>query len=81
MSLSSADTAWRSRSSSTRELSPADAAVLLEQAPGVALDDVPTPLKAAGGDVSFVGRIRKDPTIEQRACAFISGDNLERGRA
>jgi aspartate-semialdehyde dehydrogenase len=62
-----------------RELSPADATALLEKAPGVVLDDVPTPLKAAGGDVSFVGRIRKDPTIERGLALFVSGDNLRKG--
>ena len=64
-----------------RELSAADAHALLSTAPGVVLDDVPTPLKAAGGDVSFVGRIRNDPTVERGLALFISGDNLRKGAA
>ena len=41
-----------------REITPDRARELLAEAPGVALDEVPTPLKAAGADPSFVGRIR-----------------------
>jgi aspartate-semialdehyde dehydrogenase len=64
-----------------RDLSPAEATEILETAPGVVLDDVPTPLKAAGGDVSLVGRIRTDPTIARGLALFISGDNLRKGAA
>lgn len=54
---------------------------LLAVAPGVRLDDVPTPLKAAGGDVSLVGRIRPDDTVEHGLALFVSGDNLRKGAA
>ncbi|BDZ51654.1 aspartate-semialdehyde dehydrogenase [Frondihabitans sucicola] len=42
------------------ELTAARAAELLADAPGVVLTEVPTPLKAAGNDPSYVGRIRQD---------------------
>ena len=64
-----------------RDLSPREATAILEMAPGVVVDDVPTPLKAAGGDVSFVGRIRADPTVQCGLALFISGDNLRKGAA
>jgi aspartate-semialdehyde dehydrogenase len=64
-------------------LSPASAVELLSGAPGVQLVDMPTPLAAAGGDTSLVGRIRTDPGVaDQRGLAlFVSGDNLRKGAA
>ena len=64
-------------------ISPAQARELLAVAPGVTLVDVPTPLEAAGGDDSLVGRIRQDPGVpDGRGLAlFISGDNLRKGAA
>ncbi|WP_399090964.1 aspartate-semialdehyde dehydrogenase [Streptomyces sp. BBFR2] len=62
-------------------LSPARAQELLAGAPGVALSDVPTPLQAAGADVSYVGRIRADETAENGLALFVSGDNLRKGAA
>ncbi len=66
-----------------RSLTPARARELLSTAPGVELDEVPTPLKAAGKDPSFVGRLRQDPGVpDQRGLAlFISSDNLRKGAA
>ena len=64
-----------------RALSPADAVELLRGAPGVALADVPTPLKAAGRDPAYVGRIRRDPTVEHGLALFVSNDNLRKGAA
>ena len=54
---------------------------VLALAPGVALDNVPTPLKAAGGNVSLVGRIRLDEGAVNGLALFISGDNLRKGAA
>ncbi len=54
---------------------------ILANAPGVALVDVPTPLEAAGKDPSFVGRIRRDPTVEHGLVLFVSNDNLRKGAA
>ncbi len=56
---------------------------LLASAPGVSVVDVPTPLDAAGKDVSLVGRIRQDPGVpDGRGLAlFVAGDNLRKGAA
>ena len=63
------------------EITPERATELLEKAEGVVLADVPTPLVAAGQDPSFVGRIRRDPTVEHGLAMFIVGDNLRKGAA
>jgi len=55
--------------------------VLLQAAPGVAVTDVPTPLMAAGKDPSYVGRIRRDPTVPHGLVFFVSNDNLRKGAA
>ncbi|MFA9277721.1 MAG: aspartate-semialdehyde dehydrogenase, partial [Rhodoluna sp.] len=47
-----------------KAISPERALELLADAPGVQLEDVPTPLQAAGADPSFVGRIRSDETVD-----------------
>ncbi|GAB2594558.1 aspartate-semialdehyde dehydrogenase [Streptomyces capparidis] len=65
----------------SRELTPARARQLLADAPGVALSDIPTPLQAAGQDPTFVGRIRRDETVEHGLALFCSGDNLRKGAA
>lgn len=56
---------------------------LLAAAPGVEILDVPTPLKAAGADPSYVGRIRQDQSVEGNhgLVLFISNDNLRKGAA
>ncbi|MEU1596855.1 aspartate-semialdehyde dehydrogenase [Streptomyces sp. NPDC005708] len=54
---------------------------LLAGAPGVALSDIPTPLQAAGKDPAYVGRIRRDETVENGLALFISNDNLRKGAA
>ena len=65
------------------EITPQRAYSLLENVAGVKVDEVPTPLKAAGGDVSLVGRIRQDPGVpgNRGIALFISGDNLRKGAA
>jgi aspartate-semialdehyde dehydrogenase len=64
-----------------RPLSPGDAVALLAESPGVAVVDVPTPLMAAGNDPSYVGRVRRDPTVENGLALFVSNDNLRKGAA
>ncbi len=66
-----------------RELTPKRAYEILADAPGVRVSEVPTPLDAAGGDDSLVGRIRVDPGVpDGRGLAlFVSGDNLRKGAA
>ena len=64
-----------------RSLSPDEAREVLATAPGVALADVPTPLLAAGADLCYVGRVRRDPGAERGLALFVSGDNLRKGAA
>lgn len=62
---------------------PEQAREVLSAAPGVKVVDVPTPLAAAGIDLSLVGRIRQDQTVEDnKGLVFVvSGDNLRKGAA
>ena len=66
-----------------RPLSVERAYELLADAPGVQVEDIPTPLLAAGNDPSYVGRIRTDEGApEGRGLAlFVSNDNLRKGAA
>ena len=66
-----------------RDITVARAKELLANAPGVSLVDVPTPLQAAGADPSFVGRIRRDRSIDgnKGLALFVSNDNLRKGAA
>ena len=64
-----------------RPISVARARELLAVAPGVALSDIPTPLQAAGQDPSYVGRIRRDETVQHGLALFVSNDNLRKGAA
>jgi aspartate-semialdehyde dehydrogenase len=54
---------------------------LLSRAPGVALSEVPNPLEATGQDSVFVGRVRRDPTVEHGLALFVANDNLRKGAA
>ena len=65
----------------SRELSPERAYEILADAPGVLVDEVPTPHKSAGADPCLVGRIRRDPTVPHGLALFVSGDNLRKGAA
>ena len=66
-----------------RPITAARATEILRNAPGVVLEDIPTPLLAAGKDPSYVGRIRQDETVaDNRGLAlFLSNDNLRKGAA
>ena len=66
-----------------RSLTRERALELLADAPGVRLADVPTPLAAAGDDVSLVGRVRQDQAVDddKGLVLFVSGDNLRKGAA
>ena len=59
----------------------ARATEILQSAPQVLMDDVPTPLKAAGIDHTIVGRLRLDETVPNGLALFCSGDNLRKGAA
>ena len=64
-------------------ITPQRAYEILANAPGVKVDEIPTPLLAAGNDPSYVGRIRQDQSVDgNRGLAlFISNDNLRKGAA
>jgi len=62
-------------------LEPAQALALLQDAPGVVVAEVPNPLEATGADPVFVGRVRKDRTVEHGLALFVVGDNLRKGAA
>ena len=62
-----------------RPLSVDEATAVLAGAPGVRVVDIPTPLASAGTDVTLVGRIRRDPTVDHGLALFVSGDNLRKG--
>ncbi|GAA2886954.1 aspartate-semialdehyde dehydrogenase [Microbacterium esteraromaticum] len=65
------------------DITPERAREVLASAPGVALEEVPTPLQAAGSDPSYVGRIRADQSAPEGKglVLFISNDNLRKGAA
>ncbi len=69
------------------ELSPQEAASLLESTPGVRVIDqpkesrYPLPVNVAGKDEVFVGRIRKDLSFEHGLSFWIVADNLRKGAA
>ncbi len=66
----------------TREpMSAGQARELLSRAPGLVLEDVPTPLRSAGHDEVFVGRIRDDESHPRALSMWIVGDNLHKGAA
>ncbi len=64
-------------------LSPEQATQILASAPGVELRNIPTPLKGAGQDPTYVGRIRQDQSVPdgRGLVMFIVGDNLRKGAA
>ena len=66
-----------------KDVTPDMAREVLSSAPGVRLDDIPTPQLAAGKDPSFVGRIRQDQAVDGRKglALFIANDNLRKGAA
>ena len=66
-----------------RDITPQQAVDILSGAPGVAVVDVPSPLIAAGKNPSFVGRIRRDQSVEgnKGLVLFVSNDNLRKGAA
>src|SRR2546423_8367245 len=59
-------------------LSPEDARRLLAEAPGIRLQDVPAPRDAVGIDDVLVGRVRRDPTVENGLVLFVAADNLRK---
>jgi aspartate-semialdehyde dehydrogenase len=70
-----------------RPLSVERARELLAAAPGVTVMDdpknkiYPMPILASGQDDTFVGRIRRDPTVENALNFWVVADNLRKGAA
>ena len=70
-----------------RPITPERAREILEHTEGVkVVDDLaahrfPMPIEATGHYESFVGRIRRDPTVENGLALFVSGDNIWKGAA
>lgn len=70
-----------------KKLSPADARVILVNAPGVRVLDnpregiYPLPVECAGEDPVFVGRIREDESIANGLNLWIVADNVRKGAA
>ena len=54
---------------------------LLAAAPGVRVEDFPTPQAAVGRDEVLVGRIRRDRAVENGLALFVVCDNLRKGAA
>jgi aspartate-semialdehyde dehydrogenase len=54
---------------------------LLSQAPGLIVEDVPSPLRAEGRDEVFVGRVRRDTSHPNGLAMFVVADNLRKGAA
>jgi aspartate-semialdehyde dehydrogenase len=70
-----------------KPITPEQAREALRKAPGViVLDDyakgeVPLPLSCEGRDETFVGRIRRDPTVPNGLNLWVVSDNLRKGAA
>ncbi len=70
-----------------RPLSVEEARSLMEKAKGVIVVDdpaqnkYPMPLEAAGRDETFVGRLRKDISVENGLVMWIVADNIRKGAA
>jgi aspartate-semialdehyde dehydrogenase len=60
---------------------------ILSASPGVRVVDdpgaerYPMPLTAAGRDITYVGRIRRDPGCDRALCLWVVSDNLRKGAA
>ena len=70
-----------------KPVSPEQARAILATAPGVKLVDdaknavYPMPLDASGNYDVLVGRVRRDPTVENGLALWCSGDNIWKGAA
>lgn len=70
-----------------RAMSPERAREILAKAPGVRVVDdpaakaYPMPIVASGTDDTYVGRIRRDPTVEHGLNLWVVADNLRKGAA
>ena len=66
----------------TREpITPDRVRELLSESPGLILEHVPSPLRSAGRDEVFVGRIRRDESHPNALSMWVVADNLRKGAA
>jgi len=71
----------------SKPITPEEATKILKNAPGVRLVDdpeknyFPMPLDASGKEEVLVGRVRKDPSVENGLNLFVAGDQLWKGAA
>jgi aspartate-semialdehyde dehydrogenase len=64
-----------------RPLSAGEASEVLARAPGIRVEEFPTPRDATETDDVLVGRIRRDRTVENGLVLFVVADNLRKGAA
>jgi len=70
-----------------KKLTPEEAREILSRVPGVMVIDEPNkqsyplPLEAREKDVTYVGRIRKDLSVDNGLCLWVVADNLWKGAA
>lgn len=70
-----------------KKITPQQARAILSQSPGVYVYDnpkenmYPTPLDATGEDLTFVGRIREDHSIDNGLNLWVVADNVRKGAA
>jgi len=70
-----------------KKISPAEVRELMAKAPGVKLVDdpenkvYPMPIDSEGQDLTFVGRIREDESIDNGINMWITADNIRKGAA
>ena len=69
-----------------RPVTAAAAKELLRAAPGVVYEDemtgvFPQPIRAEGSDLTFVGRVRNDPSNPNALNLWVVADNLRKGAA
>jgi aspartate-semialdehyde dehydrogenase len=62
-------------------ISPEAAEHVLAAAPGIRLEPFPTPGQSTSTEDVLVGRVRRDPTVENGLALFIACDNLVKGAA
>jgi aspartate-semialdehyde dehydrogenase len=66
----------------TREHLTVDRALeLLSHAPGLIVENVPSPLRSEGRDEVYVGRVRRDESHPNALSMFVVADNLRKGAA